>query len=454
VLEPLARRAHSRLRSLGAVRVAWHGARVRHGSKIVGWREVLWNRRMLLCLALGFSSGLPMYVTLTLLQAWLHREGVGLRDIGLFNLTGLPYTWKFLWAPLLDRYPLPFLGRRRGWALCTQLALVVAIAGLGWLDPSGSPGSVAALALLVALFSATQDIVLNAYQREILPDRELGLGTAMHVNAYRLAQLVPGSLALILADHLPWRLVFASVAGFMLIGVLASLFGPEGRYSAPPPATLNEAVVGPFREFFARQDRVAAVLVLLFMLLYKIGDSMAAALVTPFYLQLGFTLTEVGVAAKGAGAPATIVGLFVGGFAISRIGINRALWIFGVGQIVSTLGFALLARLGPDVGALAGVVACEYLASGLGTAAFGAFIARSTDQRFTATQFALFSSLIALPRAGASASTGFLVEAMGYGPFFILCAALGIPGLLLLFKVAPWSATPMVPPSIAPVGLD
>jgi PAT family beta-lactamase induction signal transducer AmpG len=338
--------------------------------------------------------------------------------------------------------------------LCTQLALVVSIAGLGWLDAAGSPASVAALALLVAFFSATQDVVLNAYQREILPDRELGLGTAMHVNAYRLAQLVPGSLALILADHLPWPLVFASVAAFMLVGILASLFGSEGKYPAPPPATLHEAVVGPFREFFARQDRWAAVLVLSFMLLYKIGDSMAAALVTPFYLELGFTLTEVGVVAKGAGVPATIVGLFVGGFVITRIGINRALWVFGVGQIVSTLGFALLARLGPDAGALAGVVGFEYLAGGLGTAAFGAFMARSTDRRFTATQFALFSSLIALPRAGASAATGFLVEAIGYGPFFVLCAALGIPGLCLLFKVAPWSATASLPPSIAPVGLD
>jgi len=190
------------------------------------------------------------------------------------------------------------------------------------------------------------------------------------------------------------------------------------------------------------------------MLLYKFGDSLAAALVTPFYLQVGFTLTEVGVVVKGAGAPATIVGLFLGGFIISRIGINRALWVFGVGQLVSTLGFALLARLGPDVGALAGVVGFEYLASGLGTAAFGAFIARSTDQRFTATQFALFSSLIALPRTAASAATGFLVEAIGYGPFFVVCAALGIPGMTLLIKVAPWSATPAVPPSAAPVGID
>ena len=427
---------------------------VQDGSKIVGWRELLWNRRMLLCFALGFSSGLPMYVGLTLLQAWLHREGVGLRDIGLFNLTGLPYTWKFLWAPLLDRYPLPFLGRRRGWALVTQLVLTVAIACLGLLDAAGSPATVAVMAILVAFFSATQDIVINAYQREVLPDRELGLGTAMHANAYRLASLVPGSLALILADHLPWSMVFASVAAFMVVGMLASVFGPDPTRDAPPPSTLNEAVVGPIREFFARQERMAAVLVLLFMLLYKIGDAMASALVTPFYLQLGFTLTEVGVVVKGAGAPATIVGLFAGGFAISRIGINRALYVFGVLQIVSTLGYALLTKTGPDASALALVVAFEYLASGLGTAAFGAFLARATDQRFTATQFALFSSLIALPRSVASAGTGYLVEAFGYGPFFTLCAVLGIPGMVLLFKVAPWSASPAVPPSIAPLTLE
>lgn len=428
--------------------------RVQDGSKKVGFRELLWNPRMLMCVALGFSSGLPLYVTVTLMQAWLHREGVSLRDIGLFNLTGLPYTWKFLWAPLLDRYPLPFLGRRRGWALCTQLALAAVIASLGWLDPKGSPASVAVLAILVAFFSATQDIVLNAYQRELLPDRELGLGTAMHVNAYRLARLVPGSLALILADHLSWPLVFASVAAFMVVGVLASLFGPDGRHPAPPPSSLQEAVVGPFREFFSRQDRLAAVLVLLFLLLYKFGDSMADALATPFYLDLGFTLTEVGVVAKGAMAPATIVGLFVGGFVISRVGINRALWVFGVGQIVSTLGFAVLARVGPDTLALAGVVGFENLASGLGTSAFGAFMARSTNQRFTATQFALFSSVIALPRAGASAATGFLVEAVGFQAFFILCAAFGIPGMLLLLKVAPWSASAEVPSSAAPVGVD
>jgi MFS transporter, PAT family, beta-lactamase induction signal transducer AmpG len=419
------------------------------GARIRGWRELIWNPRMLLCLAMGFSSGLPLWVTITLLQAWLHREGVSLRDIGLFSLTGLPYTWKFVWAPVVDRYRMPFLGRRQGWALCTQVALLVAIAGLGLLSPVRSPGSVALLAVVVAFFSATQDIAIDAYRRELLSERELGLGTAMHVNGYRLAVLVPGSLALILADHISWRMVFVSVAAFMLVGIVASLLARDGQGEAPPPSTLQEAVVGPFKEFFGRQDRSAACMVLAFMLLYKIGDAMAAALVTPFYLDLGFSLTQVGVVAKGAGAPATVVGLFAGGFAISRIGINRALWLFGVLQLASTLGYALLSRTGPDVTALAFVVAFEYLASGLGTAAFVAFLARSTNQRFTATQYALFSSLIALPRAVANASTGYLVEAVGYGTFFIICAALGIPGMLLLTRVAPWSAQPAPPSGVA-----
>lgn len=406
------------------------------------WKELLWNRRMLLCLALGFSSGLPLWLSLTLVQAWLRREGVSLSDIGLFNLTGVPYTWKFLWAPLVDRFRMPFLGRRQGWALCTQVVLALGIAGFGVLDPVRSTASVAGLAIAVAFFSATQDIAVDAYRRELLSDRELGLGTAMTVNGYRLASLVPGGLALVLADHLSWPMVFLCVAAFMAVGIVASLLAPDGERSAPPPATLREAVVGPFREFFTRQDRTASLLILAFLLLYKWGDAMAMALVTPFYLDLGFSLTEVGVVTKGAGTTATIVGLFVGGFIISRIGINRSLWVFGVLQLLSTLGYAVLARLGPDVGALVVVIGFEYLASGLGTSAFGAFMARATDQRFTATQFALFSSIIALPRSVATASTGFIVEALGYGTFFTICAAIALPGMLLLLRVAPWSRQP------------
>jgi PAT family beta-lactamase induction signal transducer AmpG len=397
---------------------------------------------MLLCLLTGFSSGLPLYVSLSLLQAWLYQAGLSLGEITSFNLTGLPYILKFLWAPLLDRYCLPFLGRRRGWAFSMQVLVMLCIGLFGFLDPTRSAGNVVVLAICMAVFSATQDVALDAYRRELLADHELGLGTAMYVNAYRFSALVPGSLALILADHLAWSWVYLIVAAFMFVGILASLLAPKEPVQINPPGTLRDAVVLPFREFFARKDLATAILILLFMLLYKLGDTMAAALVTPFYLSLEFTLTEVGSVAKVVGLPATIAGLLVGGLTIAKIGINRALWLFGVAQMLSTLGFAVLARVGPDIWVLGWVVAFEYLAGGLGTAAFVAFLARATDRRFTATQYALFSALIAVPRTVASASTGYLAEAFGFGTFFVLCAALGIPGMLLLGKVAPWADAP------------
>jgi PAT family beta-lactamase induction signal transducer AmpG len=322
-----------------------------------------------------------------------------------------------------------------------------AIGSFGWLNPQRSVSAVALLAIAVAFFSATQDVVLDAYKRELLPDHELGLGNAVYVNAYRASALIPGSLALILADHLPWPWVFVSVAAFMLVGIITSLCLAEGATEVEPPPTLAEAVIGPFREFFARQDRMTAATVLLFMFLYKFGDTLAAALLTPFYLDLGFSKTVIGTIAKGVVLPATLLGALAGGVSITRIGINRALWLFGILQLVSTLGFALLASIGPDTVALALVVAFEYLASGLGTSAFMAFLSRATDRRFTATQYALFSSLIALPRTVATASTGYLVEAVGYRSFFVACAAMAVPGLLLLGKVAPWGR---VEPSAAP----
>lgn len=406
-----------------------------------GLRSLIFNRRMLVCVLFGFSSGLPLYVGATLVQAWLHEGGVSLHAIGLLNITGLPYVAKPLWAPLLDRYSLPWLGRRRGWALVMQAALFACIACFGWLEPAHSLQSVVWLATAMAFFSATQDITLDAYRRELLAEHELGLGTALYVNAYRAAALVPGSLALILADQLPWRHVFWIVAGFMLVGVVTSALAPESAAAEAPPRTLTEAVVGPFVEFFRRDSVAAALLMLLFMLLYKLGDTMAAALVTPFYLDVGFTKTEIGSIAKVVGIPSSAIGSLVGGVVIARIGINRALWVFGLAQMVSTLGFALLARVGPELPALGAVVSCEYLAGGLGTAAFVAFLSRATHKSFTATQYALFSALIALPRTLASASTGYLVEAIGYPAFFTVCTALALPGMLLLLKVAPWNAT-------------
>lgn len=406
-------------------------------------REALFNRRMLICIFTGFASGMPLYLLISLVPAWLRTEGVGLKEIGFFALVGLPYTWKFLWSPLLDRYQLTLFsfrpGLRRSWMLGTQLALLAAIAGLGFFDPSSQLWPIAWLCLLIAFLSATQDIVLDAYRRQLLSDEELGMGSSIHVNAYRIAGLVPGSLSLILADILPWQTVFIATSAFMLTGIGLTLSIREPAQAARHPTSLRSAVIEPFNEFFSRQGVKQAGLILLFMLLYKLGDSMATALATPFYLDLGFSKTQIGLVAKNAALWPMIVGGILGGILMIRIGINRALWTFGLVQIVSILGFAVLARVGEGVWLLALAISFEYLGVGLGTAAFVAFIARSTHPAFAATQFALFTALTAVPRTVASSATGIIVEGMGWENFFYLCTALAIPGMLLLLKVAPWN---------------
>lgn len=404
-------------------------------------RDAILNRRMLICIFLGFSSGLPLFVLIQLIPAWLRTEGVSLAAIGFFALIQFPFNWKFFWAPLLDRYSLPFLGRRRGWMLLTQILLLFAIAGMGWVNPSLSIWMVAYLALVVAFFSATQDIVIDAYRRELLPDIELGLGNTIHVQAYRLSGFVPGSLALILADFMPWNSVFMITAAFMLVGIVMTLCIGEAINDPQKPQTLREAVVLPFQEFFQRKGASAALYILAFMVLYKLGDNMATALATPFYIDLGFSLSQIGSIAKVAGAGAAIVGGLVGGVAMIKLGINRSLWLFGVVQVVTIMGFIWLSEAGSNPWVLGVVVALEYLGVGLGTAAFVAFIARTTNPVFAATQFALFTALAAVPRTFANAVTGVIVESVGWTQFFMLCTILAIPGMLLLFKVAPWSAT-------------
>jgi PAT family beta-lactamase induction signal transducer AmpG len=404
------------------------------------WYRALLNRRMLICIFTGFSSGLPLYILINLLPAWLRTEHVDLQSISLFALIQLPFTWKFLWSPLMDRYALPLLGRRRGWMLLTQLLLLLSIPLFGQLRPQLDLWTIAWLATLVALFSASQDIVLDAYRREILPDAELGLGNAVHVNAYRVSSLVPGALALILADHLPWSTVFIVTALFMLPGIAMTLCVNEPEQSALAPRTLRAAVIDPFVEFITREGWRRALWVLAFIFLYKLGDSMATALATPFYLDMGFTKTEIGVIAKNVGLWTSVVGGLLGGLWMVRIGINRALWLFGAVQLLSILGFAVLAYVHqPDLWLLAGVIAFESLGVGLGTAAFVAYIARETDPRYTATQFALFTSLAAVPRSLVNASTGWMVDQLGWVDFFMLCAVLAVPGMALLLRVAPWN---------------
>lgn len=401
-------------------------------------KDIIFNKRMLICVFTGFSSGLPLYILISLLPAWLRSEGVDLKAIGLFSLISLPFTWKFIWAPLFDRYTPP-LGRRRGWLLITQLALLFSIPAFGYLHAQLDLWTVAYLAAVVAFFSASQDIVLDAYRREILPDIELGLGNVIHVNAYKIAGLVPGSLSLILADHLPWQSVFIITALFMLPGLFMTIVVDEPALKLGAPKTLRQAVVEPFHEFISRNGMRTALVILAFIFLYKLGDSMATALATPFYLDMGFSKTEIGLVAKNAGLWSSVAGGILGGIWMIQLGINRALWLFGIVQMVAILGFAWLALVGHDVLVLALVIGFEAFGVGLGTAAFVAYIAQTTHPLYTATQFALFTSLAAVPRTVANAGTGFMVERLGWFNFYIVCFLLAIPGMLLLYKIAPWN---------------
>ena len=401
-------------------------------------RKILFNKHMFICILTGFSSGLPLYILISLLPAWLRSENVDLKVIGLFALIQLPFTWKFLWAPLFDRY-IPPLGRRRGWLFIWQTALILTIPGFGVFHPTLDLWTIAYLATLVAFFSASQDIVMDAYRRELLLDNELGLGNAIHVNAYKIAGLIPGSLSLILADHMPWDSVFIITALFMIPGITMTLFVSEPILKNGTPKTLRAAVVEPFQEFISRNGIKSAVTVLAFIFFYKLGDSMATALATPFYLDMGFSKTEIGLVAKNAGLWPSVAGGLLGGVWMIKLGINRALWLFGVVQMCAILGFAWLATVGHSLPLLAIVIGIEALGVGLGTAAFVAFIAHTTHPNYTATQFALFTSLAAVPRTFANAATGYLVDSLGWMTFFLLCFFIAVPGMLLLLKVAPWN---------------
>lgn len=408
------------------------------------WREIF-SARMGICMVTGFCSGMPLYVLIVLVSAFLKSSGVDLKIIGLFSIVTMPYTWKFLWAPFVDRFKILGLGRRRGWMLFTQITLILTIGAVGFVKPTESTLLVMALVFLIAFASATQDIVIDAYRREILPDNELGLGSSLFVNAYRIAGLVPGGLSLIAADFFPWQYVFAGTAAFLVPGVILTLCVSEPVVRTTPK-NLKQALIEPFKEFISRKGIRGALLCLTFVFLYKIGDSMATALATPFYLDMGFSLSVIGIVAKNVGIWSMVAGGLLGGVLMLRIGINKALWLFGLAQMIPILGFVLLAHLGAQGKAgillLAVVIGAEALGTGLGTAAFVSFIARESNPAFTATQYALLSSFSAIPRTFCNAATGFIVEAVGWETFFVICTLLAVPGMLLLFKTAPWGKDP------------
>ena len=391
------------------------------------------NRRVVAVFFLGFASGLPLALAGGTLQAWMAVEGVDLKTIGFFSLVGLPYALKFFWAPLLDRYALPFLGRRRGWILGTQLALMILIVMLGFTSPKDTPWLVALFALLLTFTSASQDVVIDAYRTDVLREKERGLGAAVSVTGYRIAMLASGALALILAGPLGWRVTYLLMAGLMLIGTMATIFGPEPEETVRPPQSLKEAISGPLTEFFSRP---AAWAFLALIILYKIGDAFAGSLTTAFLIRgPGFSIGEVGAINKGLGLMATIIGALYGGVMLARLGLYRSLMIFGILQAISNLSFMVLAYAGKVYSIMVAAIAFENLAGGMGTAAFVAFLMALCDHRYTATQFALFSALASLGRIFVGPPSGYLSHEVGWVIFFFVTFLAALPGLALLYKM-------------------
>ncbi len=393
---------------------------------------------------LGFASGLPLLLTSTTLQAWLTKAGVDLGTVGFFALVGLPYTLKFLWSPLLDRFAPPLLPRRRGWILAAQVALVLLLVVLAYADPRAGLPWIAVLAFAVAFASATQDIAIDAWRAEILPPRWQGLGASLHVGAYRLAMVLAGAFALILADRAGFRITYLAMAALLLPGLLANLRAPQ-PHLPPAPRTLAAAVVEPLRALLRRRGAAEA---LLFVVLYKLGDSLGLALVVPFLLKTGFSMTEVGLATKGVGVAAIILGGLLGGLLMAWWPLRRALLVFGLVQLSTSLVLLVLALKGRSLTWMLAAITFENLGYGLGTAAYTAFMMRLCDKGLAATQYALVSSLMALARVVFASPAGVAAEALGWPAFFGLCAGLALPGLLLLLRFERWE----LPATVSPGG--
>ncbi|MGZ3544345.1 MAG: AmpG family muropeptide MFS transporter [Gemmatimonadaceae bacterium] len=395
--------------------------------------------KMATLLVLGFSSGLPFYLTSKTLQAWMTTAKVDLATIGFFSLVTLPYSLKFVWAPVMDRYVPPFLGRRRGWVLITQVLLLLAIAVMSLHDPRTGLKMLAINAIAIAFFSASQDISLDAYRTDVLRDREMGAGAAVFVMGYRIAMITTGALAFFLADRMSWNMVYVILSLLMIIGIAGTFAAHEPVLSDAPPRTLVEAVVLPFADFFQRIGVWRALLVLLFIVAYKYSDSLAGSMTTPFLLQAGFSQSEVGAVFLGVGVIATIVGVVAAGAVMGKWGINRSLWIFVVFQGLSNLTYYGLSLSGKNHALMVSAIITENFGLGLVTGGMTAYLQSMCNKRFTATQFALLSSLMAASRDILVAPAGKIAESLGWPGFFILTVAMAIPPLLLLPFIAPWS---------------
>ncbi len=394
--------------------------------------KIIFSKRMLITLVMGFSSGFPLLLTSSTLQAWMKDAQLDLGTIGLINLAGIPYSWKFLWAPLFDRFT-PFkLGRRRSWLLISQIGVLLTVASMSLFDPTQHLKLLALAAVLVAFFSASQDIIIDSYRVEFLPNGEQGLGSSMFIYGYRIAMLTSGAGSLFLADHLSWPTVYQIMSLGMVIALFCTLLISEPSQQTPPPRNFKESVIDPFVEFFKRQG---AWTILAFILLYKFGDAMATSITMPFYRDLGFSKSEIGAVTKLFGFWATLVGTFLGGLWILRLQIKRSLLLFGVFQAISTLGFAVLALYGHNLVGLSVVILLENLSGGMGTAAFMAFMATQTNKKFTATQYALFTSIMGTPRTLFSSPSGYLAQSTGWVLFFIICSLIALPALWLIRKL-------------------
>ncbi len=408
------------------------------------WREaaaVYLERRLIFVFVMGFASGLPLALSAATLSIWLTQEGVSLTAIGLFAFVGTPYTLKFLWAPVIDRVPLPgltrLLGRRRSWMVFIQLLLMAAVAVLGLTRPGEAPLVTAACALLVAFLSASQDIVIDAYRIEILDPEQQGAGAAATQAGYRMGALASGAGALYLADnYFDWSIVYAIMAALLVLGMIAALLAPLPKVDAPRPADGAEAwmrdmVVRPFAEFFARNGVQTALLILGFILLYKLGDAFAGVMANPFYVKIGFSLTEIATVSKIFGVFATLIGVFLGGVVVARYGVLWSLLGCGILQMLSNLMFAAQAAIGPDVGFLMLTIGIENLSGGMGSAAFVAYLSLLCNTTYTGTQYALFSSFMAFGRTWLSASSGWIADQTDWVTFFILSTAIALPGLVM-----------------------
>ncbi|WP_141591377.1 AmpG family muropeptide MFS transporter [Myxococcus sp. AB056] len=409
--------------------------------------EVLKSPRIWLLVAVGFASGLPLWLTGVTLSAWMKDEGVNLKTIGVFGLVSMPYTFKVLWAPLMDRYTLPFLGRRRGWMLVTQVLLMGAIAAMGLVNPKDAPVTMAAMAVLVTFLSASQDIVADAWRTDILPVEERGLGNSTYITGYRLGMLTAGALALTLSDIAGWSQTYFIMGLLMGVGVVATLLAPEPQGSKPP-RNLTDAVVKPFVEYFTRKGAVA---VILFLVLYKLGDAIAAGMVTPFYKELGFSNTEIGALSKGLGMVSTIAGGLLAGVLMVKLGTRRSLFVFGAAQALTNLMFMGLALVGKNDLMLAATITVDNLCGGLAVTAFAAYLMSLCHKSFSATQYALLSALGTVANRLISASSGYLAEWLGWPTFFAGTVLLAAPALVLLAFLPENAATPSdEPPETAP----